>query len=151
MTAASDLYSIGVMLFEMLAGRVPFEGESAVSIALKHLSEPPPPLALVRPDVHPALEAVGDAGAAKDPAQRYASADEFIAALESAGGDRLAARTAVPRTRRPGRPAPSRLRSARTAAAGGSRGAALAVGRARAVLLAGVGVAVFAARCRTCR
>src|SRR6202051_3533965 len=43
-TAASALYSIVVMLYEMLAGRLPFEGESAVSVALKHLSEPPPPI-----------------------------------------------------------------------------------------------------------
>jgi len=83
-SAASDLYSIGVILYEMLAGKVPFEGDSAVSIALKHLSEPPQRLAAVRPDIHPALEGVVMKALAKQPQQRYASADEFIAALESA-------------------------------------------------------------------
>jgi beta-lactam-binding protein with PASTA domain len=85
-TAASDIYSIGVILYEMLGGRVPFEGESAVSIALKHLSEPPTRLALVRPDVHPALEAAVMRALAKNPADRYSNADEFIAALEGAKG-----------------------------------------------------------------
>jgi eukaryotic-like serine/threonine-protein kinase len=83
-SAASDLYSIGVILYEMLAGSVPFEGDSAVSIALKHLSEPPQRLAAVRPDIHPALEAAVMKALAKQPQQRYASADEFIAALEAA-------------------------------------------------------------------
>jgi serine/threonine-protein kinase len=83
-SAASDLYSIGVILYEMLAGKVPFEGDSAVSIALKHLSEPPTRLAALRPDIHPALEAAVMKALAKQPAQRYASADEFIAALEAA-------------------------------------------------------------------
>jgi serine/threonine-protein kinase len=82
--AASDLYSIGVMLYEMLAGRVPFEGDSAVSIALKHVSDTPLPLREIRPDVHPALEAAIMRALNKDPAQRYANADEFIAALEAA-------------------------------------------------------------------
>jgi eukaryotic-like serine/threonine-protein kinase len=82
--AASDLYSIGVMLYEMLAGRLPFEGESAVSVALKHLSEPPPPLSQFRPDVHPALEAVVMAALAKDPAQRWQSAEELAQGLEAA-------------------------------------------------------------------
>src|SRR3954447_8053578 len=40
----SDLYSIGVMLYELIAGRLPFEGESAVAVALRHITEPPPPL-----------------------------------------------------------------------------------------------------------
>ena len=83
-TAASDLYSIGVILYEMLGGKVPFEGDSAVSIALKHLSEPPPRLAALRPDIHPALDGVVMKALAKQPSERYASADEFIAALEAA-------------------------------------------------------------------
>jgi eukaryotic-like serine/threonine-protein kinase len=83
-SAPSDLYSIGVILYEMLAGKVPFEGDSAVSIALKHLSEPPQRLAALRPDIHPALEGVVMKALAKQPQQRFGSADEFIAALEAA-------------------------------------------------------------------
>jgi eukaryotic-like serine/threonine-protein kinase len=83
-TAASDLYSIGVMLYEMLTGRLPFDGDSAVSIALKHLSEPPPPMAQLRPDVNPALESVVMGALAKDPAARWQSAEDFAAALEAA-------------------------------------------------------------------
>ena len=84
-TATSDLYSIGVMLYEMLAGRLPFEGDSAVSIALKHLSEPPAPISQLRPDLHPALESVVMAALAKDPARRWQSAEDFAAALVAAG------------------------------------------------------------------
>src|SRR3954454_14472332 len=89
-TAASDLYSIGVMLYEMLAGRLPFDGESAVSVALKHLSEPPPPLSQFRPDVDPALESVVMGALAKDPSQRWQSAEDFAAALEGVKADAAA-------------------------------------------------------------
>ncbi|MEA2493026.1 MAG: eukaryotic-like serine/threonine-protein kinase, partial [Thermoleophilaceae bacterium] len=78
----SDLYSIGVMLFEMITGRLPFDGDSAVAVALRHLTEPPPPVHQLRPDVHPALEAVINQALAKDPRQRFQDADGFIAALE---------------------------------------------------------------------
>jgi eukaryotic-like serine/threonine-protein kinase len=83
-TATSDIYSIGVMLYEMLAGRLPFEGDSAVAVALKHLSEAPAPISRWRPDVHPALEAVVMAALAKDPAQRWQSAEDLAAGLEAA-------------------------------------------------------------------
>jgi eukaryotic-like serine/threonine-protein kinase len=78
----SDIYSIGVMLYEMLTGNLPFQGESAVAIAMRHLTEPPPPVHRLRPDVHPALEAVVGQALAKDPQQRFLDADSFIAALE---------------------------------------------------------------------
>src|SRR5438132_3019313 len=80
----SDLYSIGIMLYEMLAGRVPFTGDSAVAIALKHVNDVPQPLSQLRPDIHPVLEAAVMRAIAKDPAHRYQSADEFIGALEEA-------------------------------------------------------------------
>jgi eukaryotic-like serine/threonine-protein kinase len=82
--AASDLYSIGVILYEMLTGRVPFPGDSAVSIALKHVSEEPRPLRELRPDIHPLLEAAVMRALVKDPEGRYDNAEQFIAALEAA-------------------------------------------------------------------
>ena len=80
----SDLYSIGVILYEMVTGTVPFDGESAVTIALRHVSEVPTPPCEINPAISPQLQAVIMRALAKDPAQRFATADEFIAALEQA-------------------------------------------------------------------
>jgi eukaryotic-like serine/threonine-protein kinase len=85
-TEASDLYSVGVVLYEMLTGRVPFDGESAVTIALKHVSEQPVPPSAYNHSVSPALEAVVMRALEKDPARRFHDADSFIAALEHARG-----------------------------------------------------------------
>jgi eukaryotic-like serine/threonine-protein kinase len=85
-SAASDLYSIGIILYEMLTGRVPFEGESAVTIALKQVNEPPVPPSAYNPAVGPALEAVVLRSLEKHAALRFQDADEFIAALEDARG-----------------------------------------------------------------
>jgi serine/threonine-protein kinase len=84
-TARSDLYSIGIVLYELLTGRVPFEAEAAVTIALKQVSEAPVPPSHINPVVTPELEAVVLRALAKDPADRFADADEFFAALEAAG------------------------------------------------------------------
>ena len=82
-TAASDVYSIGVMLYEMLTGKLPFEGDSAVSIALKHLSDNPPPMAEHGVQIEPNLEAVVMGALAKEPASRWQSAADFADALEA--------------------------------------------------------------------
>jgi beta-lactam-binding protein with PASTA domain/predicted Ser/Thr protein kinase len=82
--ARSDLYSIGVVLYELLTGRVPFDAETPVTVALMQVNEPPIPPMELKPDLPPALDAIVMRALEKDPARRFADADEFIAALESA-------------------------------------------------------------------
>ena len=84
--ARSDLYSIGVVLYELLTGRVPFDAESAVTIALKQVSEEPVPPSHYNPAVSDQLEDVVMRALQKDPAYRFADAEEFIVALEQARG-----------------------------------------------------------------
>jgi eukaryotic-like serine/threonine-protein kinase len=83
-SAGSDLYSIAVVLYEMLTGRVPFDAESAVTIALKHVSEAPPPPSSLNSSVPPELEQVVMWALNKNPIDRPANADQFITALEQA-------------------------------------------------------------------
>jgi beta-lactam-binding protein with PASTA domain/predicted Ser/Thr protein kinase len=78
----ADLYSLGVVLYEMLTGRVPFDGDSAVAIAMKHVSENPRPPRELNPSIPPALEQVVLRALAKDPALRYQSAEDMAADLE---------------------------------------------------------------------
>jgi eukaryotic-like serine/threonine-protein kinase len=73
-----------VVLYELLTGSVPFEGDSAVTIALKQVSAEPIPPSQRNPEVTPALDAVVMRALAKDPQARFATADEFIAALQQA-------------------------------------------------------------------
>ncbi len=83
-SAASDLYSIGIILYELLTGRVPFEGESAVTIALKQVNERPTPPSVYNSAVTPELEAVVMRALEKEPSRRFQDADEFISALQAA-------------------------------------------------------------------
>jgi serine/threonine protein kinase len=89
---SSDIYALGIVIYEMLSGRRPFEGESAAGVALKRLNEPPPPLSTaVRPIPAP-LEAVVMRALARDPTQRYPDAAAFSHALrEWRSGDETAA------------------------------------------------------------
>ena len=83
-TPVSDLYSIGVILYEALTGRVPFEADSAVAIAMKQVSQTPQRPSSIAPTVSPALDAVAMRALEKDPGQRFQSAAAFIAALDAA-------------------------------------------------------------------
>jgi eukaryotic-like serine/threonine-protein kinase len=78
----SDLYSIGIVLYEMLTGRLPFDAEAAVTIALKHVSESPAPPSSINPAIPPELEQVVLWTLNKDPADRPADADQLMGALE---------------------------------------------------------------------
>ncbi|HML21576.1 MAG TPA: protein kinase [Aggregatilinea sp.] len=82
--AQSDLYSLGIVLYEMLAGKVPFDDPSAMSVALKHLNEAPPPMSLYNPKLPPEVEAVIMRALEKKPEHRYPTGRELVDALERA-------------------------------------------------------------------
>jgi serine/threonine-protein kinase len=81
-TGQSDLYSLGVVLFEMLTGEVPFRGESQVAVAMKHVREELPDVQALRPEISAALASVVDTATAKHQEDRYANDAELIADLE---------------------------------------------------------------------
>lgn len=81
--ARTDIYSVGVMLYEMLSGRLPFDGDGAVSIAIMQISDKAKPLAEVAPNVPQALCQITEKAMEKDPAKRYQSAQEMLEAIEA--------------------------------------------------------------------
>jgi beta-lactam-binding protein with PASTA domain/tRNA A-37 threonylcarbamoyl transferase component Bud32 len=81
-TASSDLYSMGIVLYEMLTGKVPFTGDSAIEIAMKHLNDAPKPPSKIRPEIPPELDQIVLRSLAKAPESRYQSAEEFAADLQ---------------------------------------------------------------------
>jgi serine/threonine protein kinase len=112
--ALTDVYSLGVVLYELLAGDVPFQGENFVAVALRHVNEPPPSVLNRRPDCPPRIATAIDRALAKRPEDRFQSMDELVEELEACLADLdPSSEEATMISRAPMAPAPARRRAAR--------------------------------------
>jgi serine/threonine protein kinase len=128
-TAATDVYAFGVVLYQLLTGHLPFEGEAALELAMRHVNEEPTPIAELRPEAPPTLERVATWSLAKRPEDRPPDGAALVAALGQGAPAPVEDETQILRPRRRRRVHPRHL----------AMGAALA-----ALALAGAAVAVLA-------
>lgn len=93
----TDIYSLGIIMYEMLAGKVPFERATSVNILMAHVGEPPPPMRAVNPNLvcSPAFEEIVMSCIAKDPKERIASMDQLLQAIRRAHGGSLTGQIAA--------------------------------------------------------
>lgn len=97
----TDIYSLGIIMYEMLAGKVPFERATSVNILMAHVGEPPPPMREVNPNLvcSPAFEEIVMRSIAKNPDERFSSMDELIVAIRRAHGGAMTGQlAAIPAT-----------------------------------------------------
>ncbi|MBN2007418.1 MAG: protein kinase [Anaerolineae bacterium] len=85
-TASSDIYSLGVVLYQMLSGKLPFESESPMGMVMQHINDPPPPISKMMPSIPPELEAAILRSLEKQPENRYKTADEMAHDLRKLAG-----------------------------------------------------------------
>jgi eukaryotic-like serine/threonine-protein kinase len=106
----TDVYSLGVVLYELLTGEVPFAGENFVAVAMQHINDPPPSVREKRPEVPPRVEAAVQRAMAKDPADRFESMADFGRELEACMSTTEGRTEVIVPPPGPGRAAPARRR-----------------------------------------
>lgn len=138
----SDIYSLGVVLYEMATGRVPFQAETPISTVLKHIQEHLPPPRSLNPDIDPSIERVVIRALAKNPDERYPTPGHMVRELQQGGNARSSERTIIEPLSGP--QAPSSVRStADEPAQVASKQKMSGARRSRPILVAGGVFAVF--------